>query len=82
MAEQVRVGIIGTSGYTDGFLIGPLVAHPRAVVTALCGRNQARAQELAAKHAIPSVFADYRELYAHGGLDAVVISSRTTCTAP
>jgi predicted dehydrogenase len=75
MADQVRLGVIGTSPYTEGFLLAPLVAHPRADVVALCGRNRERAGTVAGKHGIPAVFTDYREMYARAGLDAVVVAS-------
>lgn len=75
MAEQMRLGIVGTRPYTDGFLLAPLLAHPRAAVVVLCGQNRERAEEVAGKHGIPAVFTDYREVYARAGLDAVVVAS-------
>ncbi len=75
MAEQVRLGIIGTSQYTDSMLLGALSAHPRAAMVALCGRNRERAQEVAGKYGIAEVFTDYREMYERAGLDAVIVSS-------
>jgi predicted dehydrogenase len=75
MAEPVRLGIVGTSWYADLTLLPALSAHPRAALVALCGRNRERAEEMAGKYGVPAVFADYRELYARAGLDAVVVAS-------
>jgi predicted dehydrogenase len=49
MAEKVRFGMIGTSWYADSLHLPSLTSHPQAAVTALCGRNQERAAELARK---------------------------------
>lgn len=75
MASKVRVGMIGTSWYADSLHLPSLTSHPDAEVTALCGRNQERANALAAKFSIPHVFADYRELMNSGLVDAVVIAT-------
>ena len=64
MANQVRIGVIGTSWWTDLMLLPALKSHPQAVVVALCGRNRERAQALAAKFAVPQVYTDYQQLYA------------------
>ncbi len=52
-----------------------LTSHPQAVPAAICGRNRSRAEEVAGKFAIPQVFTDYREMFAQGNLDAVVIAT-------
>lgn len=75
MVDKVRVGMIGTSWYADSLHLPSLTSHPDAVVTALCGRNQERAGELARKFHVPHVFADYRELMTSGLVDAVVIAT-------
>ncbi|RIK53453.1 MAG: oxidoreductase, partial [Chloroflexi bacterium] len=49
MGERVRVGMIGTSWYAGSLHLPSLTSHPQAEVTAICGRNADRAQELAAK---------------------------------
>ena len=75
MSKQVRVGMIGTSWYADLLHLPSLTSHPHAKVTAICGRNRARAQELAYKYDIPHVFTNYRGLMASGEVDAVVIAT-------
>jgi predicted dehydrogenase len=75
MAESVRVGMIGTSWYADSLHLPSLTSHPHASVTAICGRNQERAGEMARKFQIPHVFSDYRALFDSGLVDAVVIAT-------
>jgi predicted dehydrogenase len=71
--EQVRVGVIGTSWYTEIVHLPGVQSHAGAHLSAICGRNRDRAAELAAKHEIPLVFTDYREMIAKGDLDAVLV---------
>jgi predicted dehydrogenase len=73
MAERVRIGVVGTSGWADFGHLPGLKAHPGAELAAICGRDRARAEEIAEKYGIPHVFTDYRELIAQGGLDALVV---------
>jgi predicted dehydrogenase len=75
MGEKVRVGMVGTSWYADAMHLPSLASHPQAEVVALCGRARPRAEELAAKYGIPSVYADYREMMDVRMLDAVVIAA-------
>jgi predicted dehydrogenase len=75
MSKQVRVGIIGTSWWTDSVHLAGLKSHPGATVAALCGRDRDRAQQVAAKHDIPTVYTDYQDMLAHGDLEAVVIAT-------
>ncbi len=75
MAEHVRVGIIGTSGWTDWIFLPSFASHPAAEVVAICGRQRERAEALARQFDIPRVYTDYRQLIAEGGLDAVVVAA-------
>lgn len=75
MADPVRVGVIGTSWWADLFHLPSLKSHSGAELAAICGRNRARADELAQKYAIPLVFSDYREMIGRGGLQALVIAT-------
>jgi predicted dehydrogenase len=69
----VRVGVIGTSWWTDLMYVPSLTSHPRAKVTAVCGRDRGRAQAIADKLEGARVFADYREMLAAEICDAVAI---------
>ena len=73
MAQRVRVGVIGTSWWTDGVHLPCLSSHPAADIVALCGRRQEHAAAIATQFGIPEVYADYREMLATARLDAVVV---------
>jgi predicted dehydrogenase len=75
MADKVRLGIIGTSGWTDLIYLSKLHNDPVVEIAALSGRNQERASALATQYAITSTFADYRDLLAHPGLDGVIVAT-------
>jgi predicted dehydrogenase len=75
MADKVRVGLIGTSWWTDMMYVPSLASHQRAETVAVCGRNPEPAKAVAAKLGGAKVFADYDEMIAAGGLDAVVIAT-------
>ena len=75
MPGNVRIGVVGTSWWLD-YMFGPaLKSHPQADWAAICGRDQNRAQEMAAKFGVPQVYADYREMFARAGLDGVIIAT-------
>ncbi len=70
---KVRVGLIGTSGWVEQMYVPSLLSHPAAEVVAVCGRNGPRAEAIAGMLGGARVFADWREMIAAGGLDAVII---------
>lgn len=73
MRDPIRIGVIGTSWFADSVHLPSLAADERVTVAAICGRNRARAEEMAAEYGIPQVFTDYGGMLAEGDLDAVVI---------
>jgi predicted dehydrogenase len=75
MHEHIRVGIIGTSPWAEFMYYSSTAHHPYATITAICGRNQVRLQELATKYAIPHTFVDYHAMIVSGVIDAVIIVS-------
>ena len=75
MSERVRVGVIGTSRIVENFHLPGLANHSGAELTAVCGRNQERAGELAGKFGIPKVYADYRKMIEEGELEAVIVAT-------
>ncbi len=75
MAEQVKVGLIGTSWWAENALLPMFANYPRAKLTAICGRNRQRAEDVAAHYAVPQVFTDYRQMIERGKLDAVVVAT-------
>lgn len=75
MRDGIRVGLIGTSGWSERMYLASLASDPRARVVALCGRRTERTREVAARWNVPEVFTDFREMIARGGLDAVVVAA-------
>ena len=73
--DPVRIGIVGTSWWTDSMYLPALAEHPLADVRALCGRTEATARQLASAWDVPLVFTDWRELLSSAEVDAVVVAS-------
>jgi predicted dehydrogenase len=74
MAERIRIGIIGTSGYSK-LLLATLASLEDAEIAAICGRTRSRAEELASNYHAAQVFTDYEDMFKHGRLDGVIIAS-------
>jgi predicted dehydrogenase len=75
VGKPVRIGVIGTSWWVDLMYVPSLTSHPAARVVGVCGRNESRAKEIAAKFGGAKVFGDYHQLIDSGDLDAVIIAS-------
>lgn len=75
MPEPVRVGVVGTSWWTDTVLLPSVASCERAKVAAICGRTRERADELAAKYGVTQVFTDYRQMIERGTLDALIVAT-------
>lgn len=71
----VRLGVIGTSGWTELMYLNTLRERSDVEITALCGRSAERLAEVAAKHGIKATYTDYRRMFAEAGLDAVVVAA-------
>ena len=74
MDGTVNVGVVGTSWWSDFWHVPYLCSHPRAELRAVCDRNRARAEEVAAKHSIPRVFTDFREMIRSSKVEAIVVA--------
>lgn len=74
MSDKIRIGVIGTSGYSS-FLLSTLATCEEAEIAAICGRTRSRAEALAAQHPTAQVYTDYNEMIKNGRLDAVVVAS-------
>jgi predicted dehydrogenase len=73
--DRINLGIIGVNGMGRANL-GNCAAHPDVVVTAVCDVAKDRRDEVVEQFkATAKGFADYRELLAHPGLDAVIIAT-------
>jgi predicted dehydrogenase len=73
MADQIRVGIVGSSWFADMLHLPNLKSHPDAHLSAICGRNRERAEEMAGKYGFDKVFTDYRALIDSGTVEALVV---------
>ncbi|MEO0565053.1 MAG: Gfo/Idh/MocA family oxidoreductase, partial [Chloroflexota bacterium] len=75
MTQNVSVGVIGTSWWADAMYLPALDAHPNVTVTAFCGRNRERAQQMAERWNVTGVYTDYQEMIEQADLDAVIIAT-------
>jgi predicted dehydrogenase len=73
MLDKVRVGIVGTSWWADLMFLPPLTSYELCSVTALCGRNRERADEVAQMYGVPQVFTDYRQMIEQADIDAIFV---------
>lgn len=74
MSDHLRIGVLGP-GIMGEQYVRIYAAHPRARVTALCGRNPARVAELADRYDIPGRYAAFDDLLADAQVDAVVVAT-------
>ena len=71
---MVKFGIIGTSSITERFIdAGKKLKNIE--ITALYSRTEKRALEFAAKHDIPNIYTDVKEMASSSVVDAVYIAS-------
>jgi predicted dehydrogenase len=73
--ERIRLGIIGTSGWTEMMYFNNLTGRDDVEITAICGRTPTPLSQMASKHGIGATFSDYRDMFANGNIDAVVVAS-------
>src|SRR5690349_1701650 len=73
MTDRVKVGIVGTSWFSELLYLPILAGYERIDFMAICGRNRERADEMAAKFTIPQVYTDYRQMIEQGNLDVVIV---------
>lgn len=71
--QEVRVGVIGTSAFTEEFHLQSLKNHPQVWLEAICSRTAQRVRAVAERHGIPRIYTDYRDLVHDSELDAVVV---------
>ncbi|MFM7687367.1 MAG: Gfo/Idh/MocA family protein, partial [Actinomycetota bacterium] len=69
----VRVGIVGTSWWAESMYLPALAQHPLGRVTAMCGRDQGKARDVADRWGVPQVFATPDEMFPN--VDAVIVAS-------
>jgi len=73
MSKQVRIGIVGTSWWTDSMYMPALAAHPNAEVRAVIGRNLDHTREFAEQWKVPGAYASLEDLLSNETVDAIFI---------
>ena len=72
---MISVGLVGTSWWSDSMFLASLQDHPQGRITAICGRNRQRAQEVADKWKIEKVYTDYEAMIEGGEIQALIVST-------
>ena len=72
----VRIGIIGAGWFASRRHCPDIVAHPEAMLTALCRRDAAQASKMAAEFAVEHTFTDYRDLIGSNRRYALALLNR------
>jgi len=75
MTPPLRLGVIGAGWFASRRHCPDILRHPETALVALCRRDRAELQKMAAHFKVEHCFADYRELIGSGLVDAVVICS-------
>lgn len=71
----VRIGVFGTSWWSDTMYLPPLDGHPEADVVAVCGRRDATTERFARSWGVGAWFTDSRRMLDEVDLDAVIIAT-------
>jgi predicted dehydrogenase len=74
MRDHVRIGVVGTSWWSELVYLPVFQRHPRAELVAVCGQNRTRTEQIALKYGIPHAFVDYQAMIEQADLHALVIS--------
>jgi predicted dehydrogenase len=80
MPSSVKVGLVGTSWWAEAMYLPALADHPRGRITAICGRNQDRAREVAAAWGIDQVHTAVDSMLDQ--VDAVIVASSNASHHP
>lgn len=75
MSKQVKIGIVGTSWWTDSMYMPALARHPNADVRAVVGRNLDHTREFAEQWKVPNAYASLEDLLSNETVDAVIIAT-------
>lgn len=73
MSNKLKVGVVGAGGIFQYVHADSLQRHPEVELVAICDIDGDKAQAVAKKYGISTIFTDYRELLANGGIDAIDI---------
>lgn len=70
-----RVGVLGTSWWTDAMYLPALAAHPDVDIVGICGRSPEKTEARAAEWQIPWASTDADEFLDPDRLDAVIVAT-------
>ncbi len=73
--EPIRVGIIGAGGIVSSTHIPGLRRMPGVEIVAVANRSLESSRRAAEEHGIPRAYADWQQLLAADGIDAVLIGT-------
>jgi predicted dehydrogenase len=73
--EPIRVGIVGAGGIVSSVHVPGLKRQPGVELVAVANRSLESSRRAAAELGIPNAYANWEELLAAGGLDAVLIGT-------
>ncbi len=73
--DRIRVGIIGAGGIVSSVHVPGLKRQPGVEIVAVANRSLESSRRAAAELGIPNAYANWEELLAAGGLDAVLIGT-------
>ncbi len=73
MASKVQWGILGSATIARKCVINAIQTSPNSTLRALASRSPHRSRDLAARHSIPKLYANYADLLADDGVTAVYI---------
>lgn len=71
----VRVGLVGSSGWSEFMYLQKLQNFDHGKVVALAARNELRLAELGKQYGISNLYTDWRELIASGEIDALIVAT-------
>ena len=72
---SVRVGLVGTSGWSEFMYLQNLQGFELGQIVALAARNRDRLSEIGAKYGIELLYTDWREMFDKANIDAVIVAS-------
>src|SRR3990172_4584818 len=75
MSKQVKLGVVGTSWWTDAMYMPALTRHPNADVRAVVGRDLDHTRKFAEQWNVPNAYAGVEDLLSNETVDAVIIAT-------
>jgi predicted dehydrogenase len=80
--EKLKCGIIGTGGIFTKYIDGYSAVSDEVEIAAICDIDEKKANEIAEKYQIPSVYSDYQKLLSRPDIDFVCICLPNDMHAP